>query len=111
MLSVSDNGTALLLLLNAQTGSADYLTMPSASRLAAISPLAQVREGNDRTPTFVIHSRQGVVGDLLGLESVPHLHDLYTQSGTREWEEQVAPGYRFLQDAIMGLSKEHRQEQ
>ncbi|PYI06809.1 BcPKS16, polyketide synthase [Aspergillus sclerotiicarbonarius CBS 121057] len=119
VLSVSKNGTALPLLLNAQMGSADYLEMPSASRIAAISPLAQVREGNYRTPTFIIHSRQdqvapfraaerfiadlkarGVAGGLLGLQSVPHLHDLYVRPGTREWEQQVGPGYRFLQQMV-----------
>ncbi|RAH61359.1 ketoacyl-synt-domain-containing protein [Aspergillus piperis CBS 112811] len=111
VLSVSKNGTALPLLLNAQTGSADYLAMPSASRLAAISPLAQVREGNYRAPTFVIHSRQDQVVPFDSAERF--IAELKAQGvpGTREWEEQVAPGYRFLQDAIMGLSKEHRQEQ
>ncbi|KAL3250624.1 hypothetical protein ABHI18_011097 [Aspergillus niger] len=128
VLSVSKNGTALPLLLQAQADGADYLAMPSAARIAAISPLAQARQGNYRTPTFIIHSRQdqvvpfdaaerfitelktqGVAGDLLGLLSVPHLHDLYLRPGTKEWEEQVEPGYRFLQFVTSDPSTEQEQ--
>lgn len=118
VLSVAKNGTALPLLLNRLDGP-DAFEPPSSERVGAISPQAQARRGNYAAPTYIIHSRsdliapfsaaerfiaelksQGVDCGLLELESAPHLHDLYLRPGTREWEEQVGPGYRFLQAVI-----------
>ncbi|KAL4732946.1 Alpha/Beta hydrolase protein [Aspergillus similis] len=118
ILSVAERGTALPLLLN-NIDEPNFLAAPSAARIAAISPLAQLYLGNYATPTFIIHSRQdkvcpfaaaerfinelkarGVKAGLLALQAAPHLHDLYTRPGMREWDEQVKPGYAFLNQVM-----------
>lgn len=124
LLSVSQDGTALSLLLNGLNNSngSDCFEKPSPSRVAAISPLAQARQGNYLTPTFIIHSQhdevapfaaaerlidelktQGVECGLLRLDKVSHLHDLRLRPGMAEWEEQVVPGYRFLVEAVSNI--------
>jgi predicted esterase len=92
--------------------------MPTpASRVAAISPMVQLRQGNYHTPTFIIHSqidevapfaaaerfvgemkRRGIESGFLALDRASHLHDLSLRPGMREWDEQVLSGYRFLID-------------
>lgn len=123
LLAVSQDGTALSLLLNGVNSGKDLdcFQTPSPSRVAAISPLAQARQGNYLTPTYIIHSpldevapfaaaerlideikRRGVECGILRVDGVSHLHDLHMRPGSKEWEEQVVPGYRFL---IERLSK------
>nr|WHF58365.1 polyketide synthase [Aspergillus sp.] len=120
ILSVANpnNGSALPLLVN-QIDTPGYLDYPPAERIARISPLAQVQGGRYMTPTVVVNSRldqvvpfaaaerfvselekKGVRCRLVGLDGVPHLHDLYVRPGTQEWEEGVAPGYRFLEGVV-----------
>ncbi len=43
---------------------------------------------------------KGVRSGLLALNDVKHIHDMELRPGTKEWEEQVAPGYRFLFDML-----------
>ena len=91
------------------------LMAPSADRIAAISPLFQVRAGNYSTPTFIIHGDRdeivpfytaerfakalrvaGVESGFLPVKQARHIHDLKLKPGQKEWEESVAPGYDFL---------------
>jgi acetyl esterase/lipase len=93
---------------------------PAASRAAAISPIAQLRQGNYCTPTFIVHSRcdevvpfgsaeefigemkrRGVECGFLALDGMSHLHDLNLRPGMREWDEGVEPGYAFLDDRVI----------
>lgn len=39
---------------------------------------------------------KGVRCGLLALDEVRHIHDMELRPGTRGWEEQVQPGYRFF---------------
>ncbi|KAK8051164.1 hypothetical protein PG993_002549 [Apiospora rasikravindrae] len=103
------------------------LEPPSPDRIAAISPLAQLRAGNYVVPTFIVHGSEDEVapfadaerfvaemrrrtgGDerlrhgFLPLQGARHLFDLKLKEGSREWEEMVAPGYRFLLE-VLGMS-------
>ena len=89
---------------------------PSSADIAAISPLAQIRDRKYQTPTFIIHPRQddlipwqqaqrtwealraaGVDAELRVLEDVRHLFDV-----ERNWQKGMAArdavreGYAFL---------------
>jgi len=94
---------------------------PAPERVAAISPMAQVRRGAYTTPTYVIHStgdeivaiasaerfvaalrEHGVHCGLLKLEGVRHIQDLELRPGMPLWREQVEPGYWFLFEAVKG---------
>ncbi|KAK4244346.1 BcPKS16, polyketide synthase [Corynascus novoguineensis] len=95
------------------------LTPPPPALVASISPLSRLRAGQYRTPTFLLHgtadevapfagaerfagemAARGVRHGLLAVRGAPHIYDLGLQPGTREWEERVAPGYRFLVDLV-----------
>ncbi|KAK8091035.1 Type I Iterative PKS [Apiospora phragmitis] len=100
------------------------LVTPSPDRIAAISPLAQLRAGRYDIPTFIIHGSEDEVapfaaaerfvtemrrrytnGDRLRhgfqpLQGVRHLFDLRLGEGSSEWDEMIAPGYRFLLDVL-----------
>lgn len=87
-----------------------------AGDVAAISPLAHVRNGTYATPTFIIHPRQddlipwqqaqrtwetmraqGVDTELRILEDVPHLFDVYRDYGSNgAAKEVVREGISFL---------------
>ncbi|RYP59320.1 hypothetical protein DL769_008584 [Monosporascus sp. CRB-8-3] len=89
---------------------------PDPERVAAASPLAQVRRGNYTTPTFLIHPRQddlipwqqaertwgairasGTEAELRILEDMPHLFDILPGHRSNEMAaEVVQEGYRFL---------------
>ncbi|RAK96953.1 ketoacyl-synt-domain-containing protein [Aspergillus ibericus CBS 121593] len=117
-----ENGMGLL--LDGIPTDGEQIKRPDAKRAAAISPLAQVRAGYYRTPTFLIigeedeivpfHSavefanalqEQGVKSGFLPIPGARHIHDLSLMPGDEEWERGVAPGYRFLFEQ-MGLSDE-----
>ena len=91
-------------------------SLPSPTEIRAVSPLAQVRGGAYRTPTFVVHPRQDdlipwqqaqrtvdalkardVPAKLRLMEKVPHLFDVH-----RNWQRNgdadraVREGYDFL---------------
>lgn len=94
----------------------DYYTrmpQPSAERVAAISPCAQIRAGNYATPTYIVHGTRddlipwqqaqatyralvarGVPAGLEIVEGAEHLFDLYRSRG-KEWQV-VLRGYEFL---------------
>lgn len=90
-----------------------HMPQPSADRVAAISPCAQIRAGNYATPTFLVHGTRddlipwqqarttyealvaaGVPAGLEIVEGVEHLFDLYRSRG-KEWDV-VLKGYEFL---------------
>ena len=97
----------------------NLLAPPSPSLVASISPLSRLRAGQYHTPTFVLHgtadevapyagaerfaeelAARGVRHGLLAVRGAPHIYDLALRPGTREWEERVEPGYRFLVDLV-----------
>ena len=107
------NGMAIL--LDGIPTDGDTLQAPEPQRVAAISPLAQVQKGNYHTPTFVIigdedevvpfHSsvdfvdalsKQGIRHGFIPVPGQRHIYDLTLTPGMAEWEQWVAPGYRFL---------------
>ncbi|KAH7313944.1 hypothetical protein B0I35DRAFT_480583 [Stachybotrys elegans] len=92
------------------------LATPTNEAMQAISPLAQVRKGTYKTPTFLIHPRQddlipwrqaertwqamldaGIDARLEILEDVPHLFDILpSHRGNEAAASAVREGYRFL---------------
>ena len=92
------------------------LPQPSNAQIQAISPLAQIRNGTYRTPTFIVHptnddlipwqqaqrtadelQRQGVEGELRIVNDAIHLFDLYPRfDANKEATAAVADGYKFL---------------
>jgi acetyl esterase/lipase len=96
-------------------------TMPSRERIQAISPLAQVKRGRYRTPTFIVHGthdevvpidmsvafdealrKTGTRSKLLVLPNKPHIFDLFSKPGSADWEKGVLPGYQFLYEILFG---------
>ncbi|KAL8818063.1 MAG: hypothetical protein Q9223_003231 [Gallowayella weberi] len=93
---------------------------PSTSAVASISPLAQIRRGTYRTPTFLIHGRpddmipweqsqrtvdalkaKGVEAQLEIVEGGKHLFDTFPERGV-EFEGQVRRGYEWLGEKVSG---------
>lgn len=90
--------------------------MPSQQEIAAVSPLAQIRQGAYISPTFIIHPREDDlipweqaqrtydallerrIDCQLGIvEDAPHLFDMYREYQKRECIQQVIQeGYEFL---------------
>nr|POF17386.1 non-reducing polyketide synthase mapc [Quercus suber] len=89
---------------------------PSTEQIRAISPLAQIRDGNYTTPTFFVHGTRddlvpwqasqrthealkvrGVDSEICILEDALHLFDLYPTSKKKPAARRaVSDGYRFL---------------
>ncbi|KAK1255599.1 hypothetical protein MKX07_007858 [Trichoderma sp. CBMAI-0711] len=116
------NGVSLL--LDGVPTDGNTFHAPEPERVTAISPLAQVRLGTYRTPTFVIigdedevvlfHSsvdfvdalrKQGIRHGFIPVPGQQHIFDLTLAPGMAKWEEWVAPGYKFLFD-ILGISSD-----
>ena len=93
----------------------DWEKLPPAEKVAAASPVARVRNGEYRTPTYLIHGDEdevipyretvaffdalqagGVESEVLKVRGAKHLFDLKSKTGSREWEQGVDPGYGFL---------------
>lgn len=111
------NGVALL--LDGIPAHGNSLEAPDSQKVAAISPLTQVKAGNYHTPTFfIIGDRDEIVpfhtavnfaeslkehGIHHGFIAVPgakHIHDLAMSPGSAEWDNWVLPGYSFLFDML-----------
>lgn len=131
LLTVSREGTALPVLLNGLDYSSSPLyssvpklntTAPSPARIASISPLARLLSGQYNTPTFIVHGTEDEVAPfgpaerfvtemrarelpcgLLPLKGQKHIFDLGIEEGMEEWDELVAPGYRFLCNVVRGV--------
>lgn len=117
VLHMNWHGRTLNVLLNGLDNTSRH--EPSPPKLAdilAVSPLAQIRKGNYRTPTFIVHPRQddlipwqqaertwrglcdrGVESELRIVEGVPHLFDLYRENQSDpDAMKAVKDGYHFL---------------
>ncbi len=118
VLSLFKEGNGLPMMLNGITDP-NWRRKPDADKIAAISPMAQLRKGAYTTPTFLIHGekdeivpfhtadkfaraleKEGVRNGFLPVKGVKHIHDLNLGPGMQKWEEQVAPGYEFLLEAL-----------
>ncbi|QSZ37813.1 hypothetical protein DSL72_008913 [Monilinia vaccinii-corymbosi] len=114
VLSLFKEGNGLNLMLNGISDD-NWQRKPDPSRIAAISPMAQLRSGRYNTPTFLIHGENdeivpyhaakafttalreyGVPSGFLGVPGVKHIHDLGLKPGMEEWKQGVEPGYEFL---------------
>lgn len=123
LLTISQQGTALAVLLNGLAGYREHgeldalLAQPSPALVASISPVARVRGGQYGVPTFIMHGTEDEVApfsaaqrfvdalhlenpavpcELLAVPGARHLFDLGLDEGSPEWDRLVAPGYRFL---------------
>ncbi len=111
VLSLFKDGNGLSLLLNG-FGSSKSVTK---TQIQSISPIAQIRNGAYRTPTFIIHgNRDEVVPHTMGVHFIKalkesgvdaevvvvpmarHIFDLKLKPGDKLWEEYIRPGYEFL---------------
>lgn len=92
------------------------LPQPNNAQIQAVSPLAQIRKGTYRTPTFIVHptkddlipwqqaqrtadelQRQGIRNELRIVNDAIHLFDLYPRyDSNQEATAAVADGYDFL---------------
>lgn len=90
-------------------------TPPPAWKVEAISPMAQLKAGRYKVPTFVIHGDKDEIAPFkdserfveeLKAKSVPtglqmvkgarHIHDLALREGKDGWKDGVEVGYRFV---------------
>ena len=95
--------------------SAALASSPPLARIQAISPMAQLKAGRYKVPTFVIHSDRdeitpfrasesfveelkgrGVIGGLGRVKGKGHIHDLALKPGEEGWQEGVGVGYAFV---------------
>ncbi|KUJ13529.1 BcPKS19, polyketide synthase [Mollisia scopiformis] len=94
----------------------DYynLPQPSQDKIVPCSPVAQIRQGNYKTPTFFVHGtndelipwqqtkrtfeelkKRGVITDLCLVKGAPHVCDLSSDPESEGWKA-VIKGYDFL---------------
>ncbi|KAB8291846.1 hypothetical protein EYC80_006628 [Monilinia laxa] len=121
VLSLFKEGNGLNLMLNG-ISDGNWHRKPDPTRVAAISPMAQLRSGRYNTPTYLIHGENdeivpyhaaksfvaalreyGVRCGFLGIPGVKHLHDLDLNQGMQEWKQGVEPGYDFLFEILSEL--------
>ncbi|OTA83717.1 hypothetical protein M434DRAFT_400622 [Hypoxylon sp. CO27-5] len=96
------------------------LPQPTPEQVQAISPLAQIRKGNYRTSTFLVHPydddlipwqqaqrtadelrRSGVEAELRLIGNAAHLFDMYkSHEGNPEAVKAISDGYAFLSKHI-----------
>ena len=97
-------------------GLASLDKLPDPARVAYISPAAQLKAGRYHTPTYIIHgdkdeivpwepskrfieqlqTDKGVESGFLLVKDAIHIFDLKMHPGSKKWEGEVKPGYRFL---------------
>ena len=106
-------------LLNGFAAETPHGANVSPERVASISALAQVRRGNYKTPTFVIHGEKdemipfamatdfaeamkekGVDCGVIIVPDAKHMYDISLKPGRKGWEGSVLPGYEFLFKAL-----------
>lgn len=90
------------------------LPQPGVDRIVAVSPLAQIRRGNYRTPTFLVHGtaddlipwqqsretyeamlERDIPAQLALVEGAPHICDLSSDPDSEGWKAAIR-GYDFL---------------
>ncbi|KAI1760611.1 BcPKS19, polyketide synthase [Hypoxylon sp. FL1150] len=91
------------------------LPQPSIDKIKAASPLGQIRQGNYRTPTFLVHGtaddlipwgqskdtyeamvERTIPAELVLVEGAPHVCDLSSDPDSEGWKATVR-GYEFLE--------------
>ncbi|KAI1140804.1 BcPKS19, polyketide synthase [Hypoxylon sp. FL0543] len=94
------------------------LPQPSLDKIVAASPLAQIRQGNYQTPTFLIHGTaddlipwqqsrgtfeammdRNIPAELVLVEGAPHICDLSSDPDSEGWRAAVR-GYEFLSSYV-----------
>ena len=75
------------------------LLSPTRAQVQALSPLAQIRSGRYRTPTFIVH---GTRDDLIPWQQAQRTHDALSVNGVRA-ELRVVEGAPHLFDLGRGL--------
>lgn len=99
--------------------SAALASPPPLAKVQAISPMAQIKTGSYKVPTFVIHldrdeiarfgaseafveelKGRGVRGGLGRVKGKGHIHDLELGPGDEGWQEGVGVGYAFIFEFI-----------
>ncbi|KAI8958242.1 hypothetical protein F5Y11DRAFT_362834 [Daldinia sp. FL1419] len=101
---------------NAQQSGIPQLPAPTPAQVQAISPLAHIRNGSYRTPTFIVHPYeddlipwqqaqrtadelrdQGIESELRLISNAAHLFDMYrSHEGNEEAVQAIRDGYAFL---------------
>ena len=121
VLSLFKEGNGLRVMLNGLSQTA-LSTAPPVEKIQAISPMAQLKAGKYKVPTFIIHADKddiapfadseafvkemgvkGVKGELGRVRGKGHIHDLALKPGVDRWEEEVELGYRFVFDIVEKL--------
>ncbi|KAI9146901.1 Non-reducing polyketide synthase andM [Paramyrothecium foliicola] len=116
-LYMNTTGRTLHVLINGlRTDSDQEPPRPTVQEIAAVSPLAQIRQANYRTPTFLIHPRlddlipwqqaqrtyealrdQSIDAELRIIEDLPHLFDVSAGFSTNEAAQKaVQEAFDFL---------------
>ncbi|KAI0442186.1 BcPKS19, polyketide synthase [Xylaria telfairii] len=103
---------------NSETRDWNNLPQPSLDKVTAVSPLAQIRRGNYRTPTFLIHGtaddlipwqqsrgtydamvERNITAQLALIEGAPHICDLSSDPDSEGWKAAIR-GYEFLSSYV-----------
>ncbi|KAL8721637.1 MAG: hypothetical protein Q9225_001726 [Loekoesia sp. 1 TL-2023] len=115
VLSLFKEGNGLNLFLNGLSEEGDLQAPIEQTKIDAINPIAQVRNGKYQVPTFLIHGtddevvpygmsvafhevleERGIDSGVLLVDGAKHIHDLDCEPGSEMWDRGVDPGYDFL---------------
>lgn len=118
-MTLFSSGDGISLLLNGIDKYATSVSSVTEEQIMTISPLAHVRDGSYRVPTFIIHGEydevvpvqlgvdfigelkeQGVDAVVLVVKGAKHIFDGGLKDGSRGWENWIEPGYRFLMNNL-----------
>ncbi|KAI0408576.1 BcPKS19, polyketide synthase [Xylaria palmicola] len=94
------------------------LPLPELDKIVAVSPLAQIRQGNYRTPTFLVHgtaddlipwqqsqgtydamAERNIAAQLALVEGAPHICDLSSDPDSEGWKAAIR-GYEFISSYV-----------
>ncbi|KAI0553005.1 BcPKS19, polyketide synthase [Xylaria curta] len=94
------------------------IPQPGLEKITAVSPLAQIRRGNYRTPTFLVHGtaddlipwqqskdtydamvQSNITAQLALIEGAPHICDLSSDPESEGWKAAIR-GYEFLSSYV-----------
>ncbi|PSR83579.1 hypothetical protein BD289DRAFT_467698 [Coniella lustricola] len=95
----------------------------NSARALAFSPMAQVKAGKYKTPTYLVFGEEdeiapfgrgkefiaalketGVACGLLPVKGAKHIYDLGLTPGSKGWESGVGPGFDFILEHIEGAA-------
>ncbi|KAI1755466.1 BcPKS19, polyketide synthase [Xylaria castorea] len=99
---------------NSESKDWNNLPQPGLDKITAVSPLAQIRRGSYRTPTFLVHGtaddlipwqqsrdtydamvHNNITAQLALVEGAPHICDLSSDPDSEGWKAAIR-GYEFL---------------